>query len=270
MTKFDSVSFDRGSRPHAGVALPAQDLRAAPDGEAGAGRALRVIAINDRGRDFVVGDLHGCIAEFDRLLRRIKFDFQKDRMFSVGDLVDRGPESMECLRLLREPWFFAVKGNHEDMMLEAIACNLRSGAEHWINNGGDWGIERFEDGDPEFFALAELSDASPYALTVHSREFGLVGIAHAEPPSKWDEKCVEHEVEQITWSRRKINAREKGKVSDGADFSAHGHCIIDQVTYKEDFKAFWIDLGCFATGRICALQIAGHDAPMPRSFIVES
>ncbi|MDZ7628755.1 MAG: metallophosphoesterase [Parvularculaceae bacterium] len=250
-----------------GVAFPRTNESAATDVET---RALKVIEINDRGRDFVVGDLHGCIAEFDRLLRRIGFDFQKDRMFSVGDLVDRGPESMECLRLLRESWFFAVKGNHEDMMLQAIECNLRAGAELWINNGGDWGIERFEDGDPEFFALAEVLDALPYALTVHSRDIGLVGITHAEPPTKWDERCVEDEVDRLTWSRRMISARGRGRVSDGADFSAHGHTIVDQVTYKEDLKAFWIDLGCFATGRLCALQIAGHDAAMPRPIIVQS
>ena len=83
--------------------------------------------INELGRDFVVGDLHGCIDHFERLLDQIEFDAEKDRMFSVGDLVDRGPDSMACLRLLKEPWFHAVLGNHEDMMLDAVSSNLRNG-----------------------------------------------------------------------------------------------------------------------------------------------
>ncbi len=234
------------------------------------GRLLRAFDLNDRGRDFVVGDLHGCIAEFETLLKRLRFDFQSDRMFSVGDLVDRGPDSMACLRLLKEPWFFAVKGNHEDMMLNAIASNLESGADHWIWNGGDWGVERFEDGDPEFFALADLVDECPFAFTVRSPELGPVGISHAEPPSRWTARSVADEIDRVIWSRGKISARERGKAAEGAQLSAHGHCIVDDVTFRDDYRAFWIDLGCFATGRLCALQIAGHEDLWPRPFIVEA
>lgn len=236
---------------------------------AGAERTLRAFNANVCGRDFIVGDLHGCIAEFETLLKRLKFDYQKDRMFSVGDLVDRGPDSMACLRLLKEPWFFAVKGNHEDMMLAAVASNLGRGAENWIWNGGDWGVERFEDGDPEFFALMDLVDACPFAFTVASRELGLVGISHAEPPSQWSAPVIEDEIEKIIWSRRKVNARERGVASEGVQFSAHGHSIVDNVRFKDDFKAFWIDLGCYAFGRLCALQIAGHEDLWPQPVIVE-
>src|SRR3546814_7017992 len=73
---------------------------------------------NTVGRDFIVGDMHGCLDLFQAQLDRIGFDPTKDRIFSVGDLADRGPDSMGCLRLLREPWFHAVRGNHEDMLLD--------------------------------------------------------------------------------------------------------------------------------------------------------
>ncbi len=61
------------------------------------------------------------------------------RDFVVGDLIDRGPNSMECLRLIKEPWFFSVLGNHEDMMLDVISNEFKHGVAQWINNGGDWG-----------------------------------------------------------------------------------------------------------------------------------
>ena len=64
--------------------------------------------------------------------------------------------------------------------------------------------------------------------------------------------------------------REPGVPAEGAAFSAHGHCVVDDVLFKDDFKAFWIDLGCYATGRLCALQIAGHEDLWPRPFIVEA
>lgn len=75
---------------------------------------LKRLAANSAGRDFVVGDLHG---QYDLLmgeLDRAGFDRDTDRLICVGDLVDRGPQSVECLSLLREPWFFAVLGNHAD------------------------------------------------------------------------------------------------------------------------------------------------------------
>lgn len=86
---------------------------------------------NPSGRDFVVGDLHGCLDLLQAQLERVGFDTGCGRLFSVGDLVDRGPDSMGCLRLLREPWFHAVRGNHEDMLLDyaygrkASTCLLR-------------------------------------------------------------------------------------------------------------------------------------------------
>lgn len=74
-------------------------------------------AFNDVGRDFVMGDLHGCRAMLDTLLDHVRFDPATDRLFSVGDLVDRGPDSAGCLELLVEPWFFPVLGNHDAMLL---------------------------------------------------------------------------------------------------------------------------------------------------------
>ena len=61
---------------------------------------------NTEGRDFVIGDLHGCFDLFLDLLEEIEFCTFTDRMFSVGDLIDRGDKSIECLRLIKKPWFY--------------------------------------------------------------------------------------------------------------------------------------------------------------------
>ncbi len=71
--------------------------------------------INKVGADYVIGDIHGCFASFDQALLNVKFDPTNDRLFSVGDLVDRGTESRECLRWMARDWFHAVRGNHEQM-----------------------------------------------------------------------------------------------------------------------------------------------------------
>ena len=53
-------------------------------------------------------------------MEHVAFDPEKYRHFSVGDLIDRGEDSPGGLALHPEPWFHAVLGNHEDMMMDYL------------------------------------------------------------------------------------------------------------------------------------------------------
>ena len=52
---------------------------------------IRRFPLNRRGRDLAVGDIHGYFALLQQALNRVGFDPVCDRLFSVGDLTDRGP-----------------------------------------------------------------------------------------------------------------------------------------------------------------------------------
>ncbi len=54
----------------------------------------------------------------------------------MGDVIDRGPQSLRCLQLLEQHWVRAVRGNHEQMAMDALA----SQQDLWLMNGGDWFI----------------------------------------------------------------------------------------------------------------------------------
>lgn len=69
---------------------------------------------------WVVGDLHGCFSMLMAKLRQCRFDPWQDLLVSVGDVIDRGPDSLRCLVLLRKNWMVAVRGNHEQMALDAL------------------------------------------------------------------------------------------------------------------------------------------------------
>jgi len=76
-------------------------------------------------RRIVVGDIQGCCAELDRLLDEVGFDPELDRLYSVGDVVNRGPDSAGALRRLIELGATAVLGNHDLHYLE-VAAGRRS------------------------------------------------------------------------------------------------------------------------------------------------
>lgn len=76
---------------------------------------------------WAIGDLHGCHDDLCRLFERIDFDPARDRVWFVGDLVNRGPDSLACLRSVRELGDRAVcvLGNH-DLHLLARAAGART------------------------------------------------------------------------------------------------------------------------------------------------
>jgi bis(5'-nucleosyl)-tetraphosphatase (symmetrical) len=84
-------------------------------------------------RRIFIGDVQGCREELERLLDALGFDPAGDELHPVGDLVNRGPDSLGTLRLLRQLDAGGVLGNHDLHLLRVANGTRRAGARDTLD-----------------------------------------------------------------------------------------------------------------------------------------
>jgi bis(5'-nucleosyl)-tetraphosphatase (symmetrical) len=125
---------------------------------------------------FAVGDLQGCFDELKQLLDRIHFDAAEDSLWFTGDLVNRGPQSLEALRYVKALGSHAVcvLGNHDLHLLAVAAGVARSKSGDTLDE-----VLTAPDRDELLHWLRQLP------LMHHDRALGYT-LIHAGLPPQWD------------------------------------------------------------------------------------
>lgn len=228
---------------------------------------------NHEGRDFIVGDIHGEFRLLEQALEGVGFDPERDRLIATGDLVDRGPDSPRVMEFLRQPWFFSVQGNHDQMpalALHALAHRDDEVLRAWHKSGGTWGEDvpasQLED---IAAALAKL----PVMIEVPTPN-GTIGVCHAEPPIGADwldlrrrlHMGCEHTRRHLTWSRERMTALGKREVQEipheewavsNIDHVFCGHTVVDRWMTLGNLH--FIDTGgCFDGGELTTIEITAR------------
>ncbi|PID34302.1 MAG: phosphoprotein phosphatase [Thiotrichales bacterium] len=209
-------------------------------------KAFKFFNYNPQGRDFVVGDIHGYFSAFEKLLWQINFDPKKDRVFSVGDMIDRGPESERAIEFLNYDWFHAIRGNHEQMLLDSAASTQIS--RNWTTfNGGDW----WKNIPPHLHhRIRNVIGKLPLAFEVSTTK-GRVGVVHADIPTgmSWqnfvsqldDDQDV---IDQALWSRtrfKQLQMMGRTQPVSGIDMIVFGHTPVHKPVCESNI--IYIDTG---------------------------
>lgn len=123
-------------------------------------------------RTVVVGDVHGCLDELRALLERVSFRPGDDLLVSVGDLVNKGPDSAGVVRLVRSLGGRAVMGNHDDLVVRCLVAR-REKDDDEFPDGVRRIAKRLDDEDAAWLEALPLSLhlAEHHTLVVHA---GLV------------------------------------------------------------------------------------------------
>lgn len=212
---------------------------------------------------YVTSDLHGYpLAKFQELLAKANFS-QEDFCFILGDVIDRGPESVKLLEwIMLQTNIQLILGNHEAMLLscsflfdlfrgrslEELGEENTSLLLSWLENGGGPTLKELSEMEPERVLLIEdyLRDAPLYdVVSVKDRDYLLVhsGLGNFDP-----QKALSHYTpEELLWTRPNLTDTYFQKIT-----TVFGH--TPTLFYGQEYsgKAIvtptWIDID---TGAAC-------------------
>lgn len=213
----------------------------------------RFFAANPVGVDWVCGDLHGQFEALKKALSDHGFNEATDRLFLLGDVIDRGPESRALLEwVLETDWVHCVIGNHE-LMFVAGAEDERSRYKH-RRMGGDWAACLSE---KTYRSLAtQCRYQLPLTITLQCAK-GHLGLVHAQSPH--DDWCTVQESPfserfaiECTWPWNRAQGAEQ--TISGITAVVSGHIGTDEVIQKGN--QIWIDV-LAETGQVPLMPV--HD-----------
>jgi len=162
---------------------------------------------------YAIGDLQGCVEELRTLLTRLKFSADRDRLWFVGDLVNRGPDSLAALRLVRDLGDNAVVvlGNHDlhllavawgaqrrrrsDTLDAVLAAPDRDALIEWLQLRP---LAHLEGSDlmvhagvvPQWTAARTLALAAEVGSVLRREPRALFEHMYGDEPERWDERLA--------------------------------------------------------------------------------
>jgi serine/threonine protein phosphatase 1 len=231
-------------------------------------------------RVYAIGDIHGCLVQFDALIAAIEADDARrgpaqTTMILLGDLVDRGPDSAGVVRRARD-WAARRKvrhiaGNHEEMFLDSFED--RGTLKHFIKYGGretilSYGVDprAYRDASIEqtrvlMTAAVPAADREFLAAAEDAIEIGDYLFVHAgiQPDVPLDEQLTS----DLRWIREPFLSHP----------AAHGPIVVHGHTITEDIELrpnrIGLDTGAYDSGRLTALGLEGAQRWLMEAALID-
>ncbi|SNC59375.1 serine/threonine protein phosphatase 1 [Marinobacter sp. es.048] len=204
---------------------------------------------NQKGEDWFTGDVHGEWRALVDLMLLRGFDFDADRLFMVGDLIDRGSDSPGTLLFLDQSDFaYSIAGNHELMFFESLYS--AEDREMHLCNGGEWTLAEDEIYLDQLRGI--IAEQMPLSMSIET-EYGIVGMVHASAPHEWEllrdpesdyDRCYRYLVSRSDCREAALG---NSRAINGVDLVIHGHTQTEDVVVGRN--QIWIDTAYSEIGR---------------------
>lgn len=223
---------------------------------------------------YAIGDVHGEMGKLDLLLDHIRFDASRrsgaHKIVFLGDMIDRGADSRAVVAkakaLCESSAALALKGNHEELMLHALANRESIGIYHWAENGGDETIASYmmANGATDDFRDAIDKDhiawikSLPTIVRDEARKLAFVhgGIDPATFPNCSDE------IRMWTRSQKFFDAKRWPKRGElNGLVVVHGHTPTAGFEPYADPHRINVDTGACFGGPLTAVVLAPGETP---------
>lgn len=189
-------------------------------------------------KTLIIGDIHGCLTTLQALIAKAG---PVDQIVSVGDLIDRGPDSLGVIQYCIDNNIQVCLGNHELMMLDAMDDWL--GLDHpykrmgllssdWFANGGSGVFDQLATFDSIQFVVDYFKSLPIYIKLDHEVNGLPVVVSHTclnnysyDVLNATQDDLRRHAI-SFVWSRSQAND------TSGAFFNIYGHTPTDYIGIK--------------------------------------
>lgn len=217
------------------------------------------------GRIIAIGDIHGCHQEFAELLSLLHLQ-SDDRLIVLGDLVNRGPDSIKVLDLARKHNAIALLGNHEHRLLQAY----RKRDPSQLKPSSWQTYRKMRPKDWQYLEAMKLTHEEPEIETVFVHGGFL-------PDLPWRKQAAEivTRIQVIDDKGKPRKRREAPNAKSWADFwKGPPFVVYGHTPQSEVYKCDWslgIDTACAMGGKLTAyilpdrhiMQVYAHERYYP-------
>ena len=190
------------------------------------------------GNVYCTADWHGCLEPANEVFKFLKPD---DKIYFLGDVIDRGKDGVKLFtRLANDNRFIMLKGNHEELMEDAVPYLLEgkyNAAGHWLQNGGDktWNtLDCLSETSIQWY-LNKIKKM-PTEVVYKSSKGHKVILEHAG----YSPFALQHRSHNPLWDREHfydnwfegIGAQETARDT----FLVHGHTPVQYLKYMYGYK----------------------------------
>ncbi len=206
-----------------------------------------------------IGDIHGCFFTLVELVELIREKYPSIKIYSVGDLIDRGKNSYEVINFIINENIEFTAGNHDYMFYHFFKKPASIFARSWSFNGSEATLKSYEKHENELFKHIDFIKEAPLMLNLDDCFLSHAGISihykkRLPPNFKNDQDILKKFVEQdyyedfgVMWNRLPL--------MDIGKLQLVGHTRQEDVRIDEKANAAYIDTGAFTGKKLSAVIV---------------